>query len=405
MNAPVLVFGSDTNAFLGTVRSLGRKGLAVHAAGCGEHMPAGASRYLAADHEIPLYAGDGSDWARRIGELVDEFGFSLLVPTSDASVAQLAAHRAELGEHRVAAPDDEALTLFSDKRATRDAAAALGVPVAPGGTIAGEDDALALASELGWPLIVKASRSYSLGARTQKTSVRLVNTTEELRSAIASAEDVLVERFMPGFCRGVSVLARNGEVLQAFQHKRLRQEHATGPSSWRVSETLDPQLLAATKALVAHAGLTGVAMFEFRCNDETGKFALLEVNPRFWGSMQLAADAGADYPALLHGMLVEGTIPEQRFDFPAGLQKRSVWGEFDALSQAFEASGEGLGRIALMRRLTQFLTALAKRDGFDSFAKDDPEPFERERAQVLGRFRSRITGSEPIGGRTAARDQ
>ncbi|QYJ08379.1 ATP-grasp domain-containing protein [Qipengyuania flava] len=344
-------------------------------------------------------------WVERIKALIEQHGFSLLVPTSDASIAQLAAHRADLGEHRVAAPSDATLEILVDKGATREAARKLGVPTASGRLSSAPHDADQLAHELGLPLIVKSPRSYSLGEASQKTGVALVESREEIADALSGRETALVEGFLPGFCRGVSVLAKDGEVLQAFQHKRLRQEHATGPSSWRVSEDLDPALLEASRRIVAHSGLTGVAMFEYRCNDETGEFALLEVNPRFWGSMQLAADAGADYPALLHDMLIEGQVPGKRFDFPSGLQKRSVWGEFDALSQAFETAGGGLERIAFMRRLTQFLGALAKREGFDSYAKDDPEPFERERAQVLGRFRSRITNNAPIGGRTTSRDR
>lgn len=405
MSAPVLVFGSDTNAFLGTVRSLGRAGMTVHSAGCMPAMPAASSRYLAQDHAIPPYEGDGRAWAARIAELVERYGFSLLVPTSDASLAQLAAYRAVLGEHRVAAPSDTALAVLADKAATREAAQRLGVPTAPGRVCSGGVSAEELVEEFGLPLIVKAPRSYSLGEESQKTAVTLAESREELAAALDDREEALVEGFLPGFCRGVSVLAKDGEVLQAFQHKRLRQEHATGPSSWRVSETLDPALFEATRKLVAHASLTGVAMFEYRCSDDDDGFALLEVNPRFWGSMQLAADAGADYPALLHAMLVGNRTPERRLDFPAGLQKRSVWGEFDALSQAYEDAGSGLARIAFVRRLSQFLAALAKRDGFDSYAKDDPAPFERERAQVLARFRTRVTGTEPIGGRMAGRDQ
>lgn len=405
MNGPVLVFGSDTNAFLGTVRSLGRAGLAVHSAGCGAHMPASSSRYIVGDHEIPLYTGDGTAWVVRIKALIEQHGFSLLVPTSDASIAQLAAHRAELGEHRVAAPSDATLAILTDKGATREAARKLGVPTAPGRLSSGEHDTDKLADVLGLPLIVKSPRSYSLGGVSQKTGVALVESREDLADALAGRDTALVEGFLPGFCRGVSVLAKDGEILQAFQHKRLRQEHATGPSSWRVSEDLDPALLDASSKIVAHSGLTGVAMFEFRCNDETGEFALLEVNPRFWGSMQLAADAGADYPALLYKMLVEGYQPERRFDFPAGLQKRSVWGEFDALSQAHQGSGSASARIAFVRRLSQFLAALAKREGFDSYAKDDQEPFERERSQVLGRFRSRVASGVPVSGRTASRDR
>jgi predicted ATP-grasp superfamily ATP-dependent carboligase len=43
----------------------------------------------------------------------------------------------------------------------------------------------------------------------------------------------------------------------------------------------------------------GVAMVEFKVEANTGTPYLLEVNGRFWGSLQLAIDAGVDFPALL----------------------------------------------------------------------------------------------------------
>src|SRR5688572_16771065 len=40
-------------------------------------------------------------------------------------------------------------------------------------------------------------------------------------------------------------------------------------------------------------------MVELRMNRSTGEVYLMEVNGRFWGSLQLAIDAGVNFPALL----------------------------------------------------------------------------------------------------------
>jgi predicted ATP-grasp superfamily ATP-dependent carboligase len=61
---------------------------------------------------------------------------------------------------------------------------------------------------------------------------------------------------------------------------------------------LEPQLQAAAAALLDAADWHGVAMVEFRIAPD-GKPYLMEVNTRFWGSLQLAIDAGIDFPSLL----------------------------------------------------------------------------------------------------------
>ena len=52
-------------------------------------------------------------------------------------------------------------------------------------------------------------------------------------------------------------------------------------------------------SLLRRLGACGVAMVEFRVDNRTREPYLMEVNGRFWGSLQLAIDAGVNFPALL----------------------------------------------------------------------------------------------------------
>ncbi|MCK7577967.1 MAG: ATP-grasp domain-containing protein [Chromatiales bacterium] len=54
-------------------------------------------------------------------------------------------------------------------------------------------------------------------------------------------------------------------------------------------------MLAMAKKLLDAVSWHGVAMVEFRVTLE-GKPYLMEINTRFWGSLQLAIDAGVDFP-------------------------------------------------------------------------------------------------------------
>ena len=52
-------------------------------------------------------------------------------------------------------------------------------------------------------------------------------------------------------------------------------------------------------------------MVEFKWNPNNRTFALMEINGRFWGSLPLAVAAGADFPAMLYELMIEGTVREQ----------------------------------------------------------------------------------------------
>lgn len=60
--------------------------------------------------------------------------------------------------------------------------------------------------------------------------------------------------------------------------------------------------------LLDHLEWHGVAMVEFKLDDRTGKPVILEVNPRFWGSLSMAISAGVDFPWLLYQMTMEGDV-------------------------------------------------------------------------------------------------
>ena len=49
----------------------------------------------------------------------------------------------------------------------------------------------------------------------------------------------------------------------------------------------------------------GVAMVEFKQNEENGKFYLIEINPKYWGSLDLSISAGIEMP-YYHVMMALG---------------------------------------------------------------------------------------------------
>jgi predicted ATP-grasp superfamily ATP-dependent carboligase len=68
-----------------------------------------------------------------------------------------------------------------------------------------------------------------------------------------------------------------------------------GPSTACVS-VVDDRLTGYAAAVIRELGWTGVAMVEFKKDDD---YRLMEVNPRFWGSLPLATRAGMNFPHLL----------------------------------------------------------------------------------------------------------
>jgi hypothetical protein len=83
----------------------------------------------------------------------------------------------------------------------------------------------------------------------------------------------------------------------------------------------------------------------------------LEVNGRFWGSLQLAIDAGVDFPALLLAAALGQPVQPVR-DYRVGVRLRSFWRDVDVLLARLHHSREVLdlpggapGRLDALRCL------------------------------------------------------
>src|SRR5437762_1082997 len=126
--------------------------------------------------------------------------------------------------------------------------------------------------------------------------------------------------------KGVFALYDHGEPVVWFAHERLRDFRPSGSgSSLRRSIAVDPRLREPASRLLSAMQWHGPAMVEFR-DDGADEPYLMEVNGRFWGSLELAVSAGVDFPALWTG-LVRGQRVEASGSYETGVTSRWLWGD------------------------------------------------------------------------------
>jgi predicted ATP-grasp superfamily ATP-dependent carboligase len=128
-----------------------------------------------------------------------------------------------------------------------------------------------------------------------------------------------------------------------------------------------------------------MSMAEFKWDDATGEFWLLEINGRFWGSLPLALAAGVDFPYYLYQVANDET-PAPPATYPLGVVARDAVAEMKHFVRVM-ARGNGT-RMSTLRQARTILHPW--KDSFN-WVPDDPEPGRREwlctvkRAFVRGR--------------------
>jgi predicted ATP-grasp superfamily ATP-dependent carboligase len=375
----ILVTDGETRAALAAVRALGARGHSVHAVTAGPHNLAGASRFAASEHRATDPSGDPKGWTRAIEQLARDLGVELLLPVSDVSLGTLYAFGVE-ERLPVAGPTREAHELAVDKHALLERASRLGLDCPCSVLIQGSPQLEELPPTLRFPVVLKPRRTCLLtGGRWVKAAVRILRTPDDLRAAREDAAhgDALLQEFVPGHGEGIFLLAREGRTLVSFAHRRLREKPPTGGTSVLCESIApDPELLERSSRLLESLCWTGVAMIEFR-RSPTGRVALMEVNPRLWGSLQLAIDAGVDFPSLLVDLHRGAEIPpvEPRL----GVRSRWLLGDLDHLliSLRSRSTRRATGQ-RLLPLLGAFLRSFVDGSRTDVLRWNDPRPFARE---------------------------
>jgi predicted ATP-grasp superfamily ATP-dependent carboligase len=204
---------------------------------------------------------------------------------------------------------------------------------------------------------------------------------------------VLLQEEVVGPGIGIFVVMHRGEVSAAFAHRRIREKPPWGGVSvLRESIALDPRLLTLSVELLRRFELEGAAMVEYKVDRATGNPYIMEINGRFWGSLQLAIDAGVDFPAVLVASVLGSAVaPAPRYK--EGIRSRWFWGDVDNLLIRLRRRGDAQEQTAgRMHAIADFLKAFGPGNRSEVFRLTDPVPAMRE---TLDWFRAlRSNGAE-----------
>lgn len=344
----ILVTDGEQRATLAVVRSLGAAGHVVHVTTSTRRSLAGASRFARSEHVVTSALANPHVYADDIRALVAANGIDTVIPMTEPALLALLPERDRFADVLIPFADASTFVAISDKQAVLDAAARVGIAV-PAQTVIADADAARVidTAVVQYPVVVKPARSVSTGSGDRlKLSAQHAGSEAELR-AILDAMDVrayplLLQQRIVGAGVGVFALIWDGKLIAQFAHRRIREKPPSGGISvYRAATAVDPELLRLSLALLKEFAWQGVAMVEYKIDQRSGTPYLMEINGRFWGSLQLAIDAGVDFPRLLVEAAT-GSAPEPVTHFRTNVRSRWFWGDVDHLLTRMRRSNKEL---------------------------------------------------------------
>ena len=321
------------------------------------------------------------EYARNVERIVKRLRFDVFFPVSDWSLLPISKHRDRITPYvRLPLASHESILQCFDKQSTLELASKVGLPIPQTRQARNSSELELAAKEMNYPCVVKPR--WSIVWQRDRAFARrggFVNSPSELIATYRSIHRYfpfpLIQEYVPGANYSVAALYNHGKPRGFCCIKVQRAwPRSGGNSCCRESVKLDPQMKEYTEKLLEALNWHGVAEVEFRLDPRDNTPKLMEINPRFWGSLCVAVKAGVDFPYLLYKIAMDGDAAAT-FNYKLGVKGRYLEQEVfymaslirDSLSNSPSGSG--------VKSFADWLRFYEPGLFYDLLELEDPAPF------------------------------
>jgi predicted ATP-grasp superfamily ATP-dependent carboligase len=381
-----LILDAQLRQSLVSIRSLGQRGMRVAAMEIADNvntmgfrqLPAFSSRWCQQAFLAPGYDRGIEPFLTYLKQILDASGASVLITSSDVTLAVIRQYRNELERRvRIALAKEPALAIAINKKHTLEVANKLGIGIPRGIHVRGVDEVDDAIREIGLPMVIKPVESWLWG---EQHGVRLVctvvKTHEEAHRAVKEMTQfggtTLCQQFLTGRRESVNLIYANGVIYARFaQWARRTQPQLGGTSVYRQSIAIPQDIGKQSELLVREIDLEGYSEIEFR-RDNAGKPYLMEINPRLSASIELAVRAGVDFPYLLF-QWANGDRIDKVEGYRIGGWMRHIGGDITSTMESL-IHPDRPGVASPTKALLEFFVSFFVPAGYDYFDLKDPVP-------------------------------
>jgi predicted ATP-grasp superfamily ATP-dependent carboligase len=313
----VLIPEKETPNILATLRTIGRKHEFTLARGgtLGEKV---GSRFRSDTIDIPDPTNDEPNFKKRLGELSSDY--DVVLPFGHNATVAISQNLDEI-EIPTHVPPYSLLRYGHDKSMTVKTCIQLGVPCPR--TWSQYDDPPS------FPVVIKARKNCGVqtGIRYANDKEELVRGLEEITQQpnignLSSYDDPLVQELVPGKIHDCVGLYQNGEPKALLTQMRVETTPLDGGVGAYNRTTHNPDLIGLTRKLLDGISWHGPFQAEYILDSRDGRYKLLELNPKMWGTMELSMKAGINVPEMAIEVS-QGKEVEPRFEYRVGV--KHIW--------------------------------------------------------------------------------
>lgn len=305
-----IVTNAKSRVAYNVVKNLGQKGIKVISSDFAPISMSFTSRYSKGHFLYPSpFSVDNERFIDCILENIARFKAKVLIPTHEETFL-IAKHKEKfLNIVGLAIPEYDQILLAHNKNRWESVARELNICVPD--TYDPEEirKSSRLTMELPYPLFIKPKQGGGGWGMT------LVGNQRELEQHLCQEsycgqpwDRFFLQKKIEGETHCVAMIFSNGELRAKVAYKQLREYPlVNGQATLRISID-SPRAESALQLFLEHSRWHGICQADFIIEKATGMPYLIDINPRFWGSLAQGIAAGVDFPYLYYKIALDGDV-------------------------------------------------------------------------------------------------
>lgn len=317
----ILITSGAWQSSLACIQSLGRRKYQVSL--IDELLSAPLYSRFCHNHIVSPSEKNENQYVEFLLNLVKTKSYDILIPISDSAVRYCARHKSKLEPliHTLL-PDYETLNFASSKDKLYEFANNQNILIPKTYFPSNQQEVENLAKKNIFPCVIKTPVSVA------GKGVFYINNQDELRQAYHlknfEGQWPVIQDFVDGDFYGLTCVAYKGKIVIFFMYKTIRKYSMNGTPPILFS-VIDNTLLEQARDIISKLGWSGAINLDFLKDPQKG-YVLLEVNPRFGGTLNFAYRMGIDLP-LAYCQLALGATPTtiKQSNYQQGVMFRTIF--------------------------------------------------------------------------------
>jgi predicted ATP-grasp superfamily ATP-dependent carboligase len=347
---------------LAAIRSLGRHGHDIHVAWPLKKIHSKAfylekrlkSRFVKKLHFTANPLKEPERFISDILAILENADYDVLMPFTSNTFPLVSRYRARLATHaKMICCDFETYSKANDKETITFIAEKLGLSVPKSICPASISELEEQIKQLTYPVVVKARVNCGMqrGLRYAVNIDELIDAYRQMtgQKSVEGLKEFnrpLVQEVIPGKIYDAVYYYNQGQMVAYLTQCRQKTTPLSGGPGIENITVKDENLFNYGKLLLDHLNWHGPAMVETKLDPRDNQYKLIEINPKFWGTLDLSIQCGVNFPEIALEIALNGK-PRQTIEDKFEADRQYRW--FVSYIKAHRAAGHS--RINIVHQL------------------------------------------------------